>query len=422
MVRIALVVHKFPPASMGGTEIYTLNLARELSRRGHDVFVFYRHDEPTNRRGDISWKERDGFTACRVSRAFDYASEHALAQFLDTFANPDVEVAFRIFLDKVRPDLVHFQHLMLLSYQLVGLAKQKGLPVLLTLHDYWFICGNSQLIWPDARVCGGRAWGLNCARCALTHVRSPLVQPLRPLVALLLQVRNGLVRQAALRADRLITPSHFAIKEYVKAGFPEDRFTHLENGIDAERIWRYPHRPTLDGCLRFSYLGSLAWQKGVHVLLEAFRGMPPEKALLRIYGDPTVFPEYTRRLRQLADPSNTTFGGRVPNEEVGRILAETDVLVVPSLWYENSPLVIQEAFAAKVPVLASRIGALSEKVQHGVSGLLVEPGDATSLRKAVRSLVEHPARIEGYREHIPHAATIEGHVDKLEWIYNASGN
>lgn len=219
-----------------------------------------------------------------------------------------------------------------------------------------------------------------------------MVQLLRPVVAPLLQVRDRLVRQAALAADLLIAPSHFLIRKYVEAGFPASRFLYLENGIDVGRIQRYPRRPSRDGRLRFTYLGSLAWQKGVHILVEAFKGISAEAAALRIYGDPAVFPDYSAQLEEIANPLNTHFEGRVPNEEVGRVLAETDVLVVPSLWYENSPVVIQEASAAGVPVIASDIGALREKV--GCEDQLFEPGDAARLRSQVQSIIARENRLD----------------------------
>ncbi len=414
-MRIALVVHKFPPASVGGTEIYTLNLAQELSRRGHEVFVFYRHDRATTEQGETAWEEREGFRAYRVSRAFDVRSAPAFAQFLDTFLNPDVERAFQCFLDEVRPDIVHFQHMMLLSYRLIGLAKRRGVPALLTLHDYWFICSVSQLVRPDAQICRGKAFGLNCARCVLAaRVRSSLMQTLRPIAAPLLQVRDALVRRAALKSDLLIAPSHFLIQQYIKAGFPADRFVYLENGIDVERIRRYPRRPSADGRVRFTYLGSLAWQKGVHVLVEAFQGIPSAEATLRIYGSPDVFPDYAARLRRMADPANTFFEGLVPNEEVGRVLAETDVVVVPSLWYENSPVVIQEAFAARVPIVASRIGALPEKIRHGVDGLLCAAGEVGAWRRTLLSTI---GQVEGLRGNPPEPMTVQGHTALLEELY-----
>lgn len=417
-MRIALVVHKFPPTSVGGTEVYTLNLAREMSRRGHNVFVFCRDDRhEVSRRGGIAWEQYESFVVCRVSRSFDAKSATPLVQFLDTFLNPDVEQAFMYFLREVNPEIIHFQHLMSLSYRLIMQAKRKGLPVILTLHDYWFLCANSQLIWPDGQVCRGKAFGLNCARCAIARIRVPFIQLLRPVIAPLLQIRDHLVRRAAMEAHLLIAPSRFLIQQYVQAGFPSDRFIHLENGIDVERIQRYPWRPSSDGRIRFTYLGALAWQKGVHIVVEAFRGLPADKAILRIYGDPNVFPDYAARLRRLADPANTVFEGPVPNEEVGWVLAETDFVVVPSLWYENSPVVIQEAFAAGVPVIASDLGALPEKVQHGVNGWLCPPGRPEAWREVLLMLIEQIETREKLRHGISSIIHLQGHVDLLEEIY-----
>jgi glycosyltransferase involved in cell wall biosynthesis len=414
-MRIALVVHKFPPSSMGGTENYTLRLAQEFSRQGHQVFAFYRAEPPVSGQQMI-WEDRQGFQACRVSRGFDVETAPAPAKFLDTFYSQEIERAFAHFLDQSQPDLVHFQHVMWLSYRLIAMAKERGLPALLTLHDYWFLCANSQLIWPDAQVCQGKAWGLNCARCALAQARWPGGNLLRPMIAPAFRLRDALVRGAALRADRWIAPSHFLIEQYVKAGFPAERFVYLENGIDVERIRRYPRQPSV-GRMRFTYLGSLAWQKGVHTIVEAFRGMPTDKAVLRVHGDPAVFPDYAASLRQLADPANTFFEGAVPNEEVGRVLAETDVLVVPSLWYENSPMVIQEAFAAGVPVMASQLGALSEKVRPSVDGWLCAAQDVTAWREEVLSLAEHPERVQQCHERIPAPLTVEKHTALLGDLY-----
>jgi glycosyltransferase involved in cell wall biosynthesis len=416
-MRIALVVHKFPPSSMGGTENYTLNLAQELARHGHQVSVFYRAEPPVAGQQMI-WEDRQGFQACRVSRGFEVKTASAPAKFLDTFYSREIERAFARFLDQSRPDLVHFQHVMWLSYRLIAMAKQRGLPALLTLHDYWFLCANSQLIWPDAQVCQGKAWDLNCARCALAQAHWPGGNLLRPVIAPAFRLRDALVRGAALRADRWIAPSHFLIEQYVKAGFPAERCVYLENGIDVERIQRYPHQPSAGGAMRFTYLGSLAWQKGVHIVVQAFRGIPAEKAVLRIYGDPAVFPDYAASLQQMADPDNTSFAGAVPNEEVGRVLAETDVLIVPSLWYENSPMVIQEASVAGVPVMASRIGALIEKLQCRTDGILCAPGEVENWRESLLSVIQRAPQMENLRDVSPCSVPIQVHTSSLENIYH----
>lgn len=419
-MRIALVVHKFPPASVGGTEVYTLNLARALARRGHEVFVFYRENMAAEGRGTEIWEEREGFHALRVVRRFHPSSASLLEYFWNTFWNPDVEEAFERFLERTRPDVVHFQHLKDLSYRLIALARRRGLPAVLTLHDYWFLCGNAQLIWPDGRTCRGKALGLNCARCALEGRLPPLItQGLRPPAAVLMQIRDHLVRGAALQANPLIAPSRFLIQQYLQAGFPAKRLVYLENGVDIERIRRYPRRPSPDGRLRFAYIGALAWQKGVHVAVEAFRGLPADRAILRVYGDPALFPEYVERLRRLADPLNTRFEGPVPNEAIGQVLAETDVLLVPSLWYENSPVVIQEAMAAGVPVIASDLGALAEKVRPGVNGWLCPPGEDRAWRACIQMLLEDPSWRQELRMNEIQTMSIEEHASHLEHIYSS---
>lgn len=404
-MRIALVVHKFPPASYGGTEVYALNLARGLSAR-HEVAVFYRDDGDGTRFREEQ-VQRDGFTVWRVGRAFRAEKASPAALFFDTFYNPEVEQSFQRFVEAFKPDLIHFQHLMLLSYRLPALSR--SIPQLLTLHDYWFLCANSQLIWPDAQLCRGKALGMNCARCATARIGSPLLNVGRPAFAALFQLRDALVRRAALRIGRFISPSHFLKQQYVQAGFPAQPFAVLENGVDVARLRSFPRVPASDGRLRVTYLGALAWQKGVHVLVEAARELDPQRVAVRVYGNPDTFPDYSARLRALANPQTTIFEGPVPNAEVGRVLAQTDVLAVPSLWYENSPVVIQEAHAVGVPLLASDTGALPEKVGRG--GSLVPRGEVAAWRAAL-------ATWPGGHSFTPEPVlSVEEHVTRIETLY-----
>jgi glycosyltransferase involved in cell wall biosynthesis len=161
----------------------------------------------------------------------------------------------------------------------------------------------------------------------------------------------------------------------------------------------------------------LAWQKGVHILLEAIQGLAPDQIRLRVYGNPALFPAYVARLRTLIDARNTSMEGVIPNERVGRVFAETDLLVVPSLWYENSPVVIQESYAAGVPVLASRLGALTEKVCDGVDGKLVAPGDVPAWRAVLQQLAADPALVHTWHSNIREPLNIDQHVEQLEQHY-----
>jgi len=286
------------------------------------------------------------------------------------------------------------------------------------LHDYWFVCANSQLVWPDGQICKAKNWGLNCARCASARVGKSWTKFAGPIIAPIFRIRDQLVRRAILKADLLISPSQFLINRYVEEGFPEKRFVLLENGIDVNKIRFEVWRPSPDGQLRVTYLGALAWQKGVHVIVKAFRDLPSGRAVLRIFGDPNAFPEYTERLRQVANWANTFFEGLVPNDQIGHILANTDIIAVPSLWYENSPVVIQEARAMRVPVIASAHGALCEKVRDGVDGLLVPPGDVAAWRAAIQRLLDEPELLARLRAGVQPPMTMEEHVERLEELYS----
>lgn len=415
-MRILLVSHKYPPHALGGVEVYTHNLAQALQAR-HQVAVFFRHDEPQAVPFAFEDREEDGLLVRQVSCKPKGLAASVAGEFFGTFLNRSIEDSFSQFVRLFRPDLIHVQHVMALSARLLPLAAQTGLPVVLTLHDYWFLCANSQLIWPDGQICQGKAGGMNCVRCAAAaRFPSPLVRWLRPGLAPLFLIRDRIVGEAARQAHWFISPSRFLIDRYVQAGFPADRFSYLENGIRTDRIQSVAWQPR-QGPLRVTFLGSLAWQKGAHVLAEAFAGLPEGAARLRIWGDPALFPDYVQRVQALLPPTGAELMGRVPNEWVGQVLADSDVVVVPSLWYENSPVVIQEARAAGVPVVTSGHGALAEKVRDGVDGLHFAPGDAQALQRVLQRLLDEPELLPALRAGIAEPTDMGDHVRQLETEY-----
>ena len=407
-MRVLQLVHQYPPEAVGGTELYTQALARGLAERGHQVAVFHRR--PTPGIGQRSWMEE----GVRVTATWS-GPLSPTARFLSTFRDSRATDAFGLALEENNPDVVHIQHMMGFPVSLFRLIRQAGIPFVVTLHDYWWVCANAQLLtnYSEAVCKGPRMYG-NCARCALARAEHPHLWPAVPVVGALLAWRNQRLRQGLSAASKLIAPTEFVRRWYAAHGVPSDDMVVIPHGIDLPGS-STSEEHTTSGPTRFVYAGGLSWQKGVHVLLEAFSGVRGS-AELSIAGDMSSFPAYVSRLRALAS-HNVRFLGRLEREEVRSTLLQADAVVVPSLWYETFSLIAHEAYAAGVPVVASRLGALAEAVRQGVDGLLVPPGDVAAWREALQRLVDRPNLLSQLRANVGSPMTLEEHVDSIESVY-----
>jgi glycosyltransferase involved in cell wall biosynthesis len=193
------------------------------------------------------------------------------------------------------------------------------------------------------------------------------------------------------QAELLIAPSRFLLEKHVHAGYARQKLAFVDHGIEDRQLIplsrnREPHHP-----VRVGYIGSLTPHKGVHVLVEAMRRLPDDLLTAEVYGSPDAYPAYSAWLSELAgDLPNVHLRGAFDHHLLPEVLRNLDIVVVTSLWYENSPVVIQEALSAGVPVVASRIGSLPEKVEEGVHGMLFKAGDAHSLSEVLLRLSTEP--------------------------------
>jgi glycosyltransferase involved in cell wall biosynthesis len=157
------------------------------------------------------------------------------------------------------------------------------------------------------------------------------------------------------------------------------------------------------------------------VLVKAFRRLSctADDAKLIIYGDPAkAWPPFLRELKSaIGDDRRIVLGGSFPNQEAQRYYAGLDALVIPSIWYENSPNVILEAFASGTPVMASNLGGMAELVQHGVNGCLFEPNDVESLQSALQTIIADPQPLIDWRRQIPRVKTVDEEMRELETVY-----
>lgn len=405
-MRILHVVHQYLPEKVGGTELYTRALAQRQAQRGHEVTIF-------TASATAESSDEDGVRVIRVP----LGARSATAVFRDNFRQPHLLAAFTDALQATRPQIVHVQHLMGLPLGVARRLRAARVPYVVTLHDYWHVCANAQLLTNyDSTVCAGpQAW-LNCARCALARAGHPNALPLVPALAPLFGYRALRLRRMLHRACALIAPTAFTRDVHVQLGVAPDKIHIVPHGIELPPD--LPARAAVPGTVRVAYVGGIAWQKGVHVLLAAFNELP-RAMRLTIYGDTSAFPAYTAELERLVRHPNVHFAGRLPHTELWGALAETDVVVVPSLWYETASLIVQEAFAAGAPVVASALGALEERVHEGVDGRLFPAGDALALREILLGFWQEPEQLAALRAGIRPVRTMAEHIDDIEEIYHS---
>ena len=412
-MRVLNILHQYPPEFVGGTELYTQTVARSLSARGHAVSVFCPSRQSGHPAHPMVSADEDGVRVHRVP----LGPRSANAVFFDTFTQRTLSTAFAAVLQQERPDLIHVQHLMGLPARLIDLITAVGIPFIVTLHDYWYVCANAQLLTNTRQeICAGPRWWINCGQCALARAGHPDWPVLAPALAPLMGYRNRLLRRALTRAAWLIAPTEFVRETYQQLGVPTARMRVISHGIEVP-VALPAAQPRSTDVLRVTYIGGLSWQKGVHVVIEAVNGLPAPAVQLSIYGDTTAFPEYAAELKRLAHHPQIHFAGRLARTELWPVLRETDVVVVPSLWYETASLIIQEAFAADVPVIVSNLGALRERVRDSVDGLLVAPGDPVAWRAALQRCMAEPELLPRLRQGIRPVRSIDDHLADLEALY-----
>jgi glycosyltransferase involved in cell wall biosynthesis len=445
-LKVLYVLHGFPPDTWAGTEIYTYNLAHELQRRGHEVVLLARTPARDASEEDFSVRE-DEFQGLRVLRMV-HRLEHGTMRM--SYEQPKADAVLRRVLLAERPDLVHFQHLIHTSIGLVQVAQDFGLPTAITCHDYWALCARVQLIRPDGSICPSNM-GSGCYLCVkeqgLEHVPraarfDAAVDGLLPDLAraargttalgalmrarateyLDVRAREELVPAAYAACDLRISPSRFLRDKYLESGhFDPHTFLFSDNGMRTDHVQALEKRPDPEGRVRFGFVGTLVWYKGGATLLEAMRLLAGERCVLRVHGgfEPERDAHHAQLAALAAEAGNVRFEGRFDNARLSDVYAQIDVLIVPSVWYENSPITIHEAFLTRTPVVASDLGGMAEFVREGVDGLLFRVGDAAHLAQVLRRFVREPGLVGELSRDFPHVKTIEENAEETEFRYRA---
>jgi glycosyltransferase involved in cell wall biosynthesis len=411
--RVLYICHNHPAIRPGGAEAYALELYRAMreSKRVEPIFLV-RSGPPLSRTG----RYHEGTLVTSVNhdpnQYFLYTEFGEFDWFLGTTLNkPVISRYLRDFLSALRPDVVHFQHTLFIGYEAIREARN-ALPeaaLVYTLHEFLPICHNQgqMLRTMNAEPC----MEASPRRC---HECFPDISPQD------FFMRKRFIQSHLGLVDQFLAPSRFLLERYVDWGIPRERIRFEDYGrVPAPNGTRTRARKRN----RFAFFGQLSTFKGINVLLRAMEIVAEAgvDAELTVYGanlelQPQDFRDEFARLLE-ATRGCVHFVGEYRHGDLPALMEKVDWVVVPSIWWENSPLVIQEAFMYARPVICSDIGGMAEKVRNEVDGLHFRARDHESLAEAIARAATSPELWSKLRKGRPDIYTMDDQVAALTELY-----
>jgi glycosyltransferase involved in cell wall biosynthesis len=350
----------------GGAERVLFEEKNILEAHGHQVPVFSQ-SHPDNESSQYSdyyrpfkdWRNISQFQ--KVPMALNLMYDRRTAR------------GFNRFLEAVGPDITHAHNIYGgLTTSILDIAQRKGVPVVMTLHDYKLICPSYSML-NRGTVCedckGGRFIHSLLNTCHKESLTASGVYCIES------YLNKWLHKYDTIRY--FICPSMFSLTKHAEHGVPRDRLLHIRNFVNFAT-----HKPQYDDGRYALFVGRLSKEKGVLTLLAAVENLDVP---VRIVGDGPLKSEYEGFVAE-RKMKHVTFEGYKSGDNLKRLYENAAFLVIPSEWYENAPMTVLEAYAYGKPVIGSRIGGIPEMIDHGRTGLLFAMGDAGWLTECIRKL------------------------------------
>jgi len=433
-MKILIVVHTFLPKFLAGTEIYTYELTQALKKRNLEVRILYTN--PLGQAYSLKKLVFNKIVCYEVQKDI-----RKVYHFKESYQDERVENFFLDVLADYKPDLIHYQHLMFLSTNMVRIALKRNICQVISVHDFWLQCLTHKRITTDNELCVNPTIK-KCAKCQshLINRYLSLESTSKPFLLTTIDKTKYKIKRSAdyyfkrqelmkeitdridefkdiLRmVDAVTYPTKFLQKELFLWQLKGKRNIISTDGIQDEYFKNF--KKIKSKKIRFGFIGSIVPAKGLIILVQAWEKLNNKKAILKIYGNFLDDPDYAKKITKIINQcNNIELMGTFDQDKIADAFKQLDVLIVPSTWYENAPLVIRDAFLAQIPVIGTDLGGISELIINNKNGLLFNNENVDDLYDKISYLIDHPKEITRMGKNCPKQKNMTENAEEMELLY-----
>jgi glycosyltransferase involved in cell wall biosynthesis len=379
-MHILKIIHGYPPDYNAGSEVYSQSIVNELKKK-HKITVFTR--EENDYEPDFKFRKET-----KDNIDFVYVN---MARGKDGYNHEILNRQFAELISEIKPDIAHVGHLNHLSTGIIDVLNNAEIPIIFTLHDFWLMCPRGQFLQRNFdgkniyKLCDIQGDNKCANSCYKMYFSDKMGENY---YTNWVNNRMKITSEIIKKVDLFIAPSKYLINRFINDfNMPKDKIIYLDYGFPVHYL--QPVEPKTNGIFTFGYIGTHIPAKGLNLLIKAF-GKIEKPAKLKIFG--RMNGQNTRALKKMAKESKNPieFCGEYRNQNLAStVFSKIDAIVVPSIWGENSPLVIHEAQTCKIPVITADFGGMKEYVAHNINGLLFEHRNTESLYEQMKFAVNN---------------------------------
>ncbi len=393
-MKILKIIHGYPPLYNAGSEVYSSSICNELSKK-NQVIIFTREENLYEKDFKIRIeKKKNNLKIYFINKRIDK----------DNYKNENIDKKFAEILKENKIDIAHIGHLNHLSTGIVHLLKKQNIPIIFTLHDFWLMCPRGQFLQRNYenenfyQICEKQEdekCALNCYNHYFSGQKEDFNRD-KKFWSEWINTRMKETKSIIEKVDMFIAPSRYLMKLFIDDfKVPKSKIKYLDYGFPSGYL-KGITKDKKNDIFTFGYIGTQIPAKGINLLIKAFSKIN-EKSILKIWGRTNG--QSTKSLKDFAKNSKNKieFSGEYVNKNIAKeVFSKVDCIVVPSIWGENSPLVIHEAQSCKIPVITADFGGMKEYVSHKKNGLLFEHRNLNSIFEQMKFAINNPKKMKEF--------------------------